>query len=168
MCFQILQTVEKNYHPLEVEMLAIVWGCEKMKMFLLGLPTFQIQTDHKPLIPILQSKMLTEMSPRIQNMRFKLLNYSFTVEYCPGKEMIDADALSRAPTEVPTDQDLIAENDMQCHINAVIQQLPATDSRLEEIREKTASDPVLTELVTVIMHGWPDDRKGCSDTIKPY
>ena len=46
--------------------------------------------------------------------------------------------------------------------------MPATDSRLEEIREKTARDPVLTELVTVIMHGWPDDRKGCSGTIKPY
>ncbi len=124
---RFLKAAEKNYHPIEVEMLAIAWGCEKMKMFLHGLPNFQIQTDHKPLIPILQTKMLAEMSPRIQNMRLKLLNYSFTVEYCPGKEMIDADALSRAPTQEPTEQDLIAEKDTECHVNAVIQQLPATD-----------------------------------------
>ena len=91
---RFLQAAEKNYHPIEAEMLAIVWGYEKVKRFLLGLPNFQIQTDHKPLIPILQSKMISEMSPRIQNLRFKLLNYAFTVEYCPGKKMVDADAPS--------------------------------------------------------------------------
>ena len=112
--------------------------------------------------------MLSEMPPRIQNLRFKLLNYDFTVEYCPGKEMIDVDALSRAPAGIPTDQDLISEKDIQCHVNALILQLPASDSRLMGIKEKTASDPVLTELVTVVMNGWPDDRKSCSDNIKPY
>ena len=44
-----LTTEEKNYYPIELEMQAVTWGCEKMNMYLQGLPHFTIQTDHKPL-----------------------------------------------------------------------------------------------------------------------
>eukprot|EP00794_Sanderia_malayensis_P002412 gene2412-2781_t len=59
---------EKNYHNIEIEMLAVTWGCEKMSKYLHGLHHFVLQTDHKPLIPILNYKPLAEMTPRIQRM----------------------------------------------------------------------------------------------------
>ena len=72
---RFLSDTEKNYHPIEVEMLAITWGCDKMNLYLHGLLDFLIVTDHKPLIPILQSKLLGDMSPRIPSMRMRLMKY---------------------------------------------------------------------------------------------
>lgn len=54
-----LTSTEQNYHSIEIEMLAAVWVCEKMTKYLHGLNNFIIQTDHKPLIPIINSKSLT-------------------------------------------------------------------------------------------------------------
>ena len=61
--------------------------------------TSKVKTGHEPLIPILNNKMLIDMSPRIQRMRMTLLKYSFITEQVKGFDMEHADALSRAPTQ---------------------------------------------------------------------
>ena len=38
-----LTETEKDYYPIENEMLAVTWGCKKMNMYLHGLPHFIIQ-----------------------------------------------------------------------------------------------------------------------------
>ena len=70
---RMLKPTEKNWYPIEIEMLAITWGILKMNMYLHGLPGFIVETDHKPLIPILNSRMLYGLSPRIQAMKMMLL-----------------------------------------------------------------------------------------------
>ena len=90
---RFLSDYEKNYHPVEIEMLAVSWGCKKMHMYIHGLSQFTIQTDHKPLIPTLNNKMLVDMSPRIQRMKMALLPYTFTTEHVKGTTLKDADAL---------------------------------------------------------------------------
>ena len=67
-----------------------------MTKYVHGLPQVTIETDHKPLIPIINYKPLVEMTPGIQRMRMRLLRYNLYAEYVPGKELTDADALSRA------------------------------------------------------------------------
>jgi len=52
---------EANYHPIEMEMLAIVWGYEKMSKYNHGLPDVTLETDHKLLIPIVNNKPLHDM-----------------------------------------------------------------------------------------------------------
>ena len=121
-----LTQTEKDYYPIENEMLAVTWGCKKLNIYLQGLPHFDIETDHKPLIPILNNKLMTEMSPRIQNMRMKLLRYAFTAHHVPGAKMEDADALSRAPHNKPSETDIMMEEETQCHLNEVIQQMPVS------------------------------------------
>ena len=61
-----LKESEKGWYPIENELLAITWGCSKMNLYLQGLPHFIVETDHNPLVPILNSKSLIDMSPRIQ------------------------------------------------------------------------------------------------------
>ena len=61
-----------------------------------GLSQFTIQTDHKPLIPILNNKMLVDMSPRIQRMKMTVLPYTFTAEHVEGATLKDADASFRS------------------------------------------------------------------------
>ena len=88
---RFLSKAERSYHNIEIEMFAIAWGCKKMHMYLHRLPHFTVQTDHKPLVPIINKKPLDEMSPRIQ--RMSILQYSFTAEHIKGEELVDADVL---------------------------------------------------------------------------
>ena len=59
-----LSETEKRYAQIEKEALAITWACERLNNYLLG-TKFKIETDHKPLVPLLGSKNLSEMPPRI-------------------------------------------------------------------------------------------------------
>ena len=165
---RFLSSAEKNYYPVELEMLAVTWGVNRMARYLQGLPEFVIETDHKPLVPILNYRPIGEMSPRIQRLRMKLLQYRFKAQYVPGKMIQDADALSRSPVSSPTLADEIAETEVTCYVNSIIQQLPATEQRLEEIKIETNNDEIMNDLETVLKEGWPNTRKECPNNAQPY
>ena len=61
---------ERHYAPIEQECLAAVWAMEKCRHYLFGAPTFDLVTDHKPLIGIFQKGLqdicllYTSPSPR--------------------------------------------------------------------------------------------------------
>ena len=48
---------ERRYAQIEKEALASTWACEKFASYVLG-KTFAIETDHKPLVPLLGAKHL--------------------------------------------------------------------------------------------------------------
>ena len=149
-------------------MLAAVWGCEKMSKYLHGLPLFVLQTDHKPLIPILNYKLLSEMSPRIQRLRTRMLRFSYTAEYVLGTSLKDANALSRAPVHVPSIEDEIAEKEIAFHVNSIIDSIPATDSRLSEIRRELKVDKSIQEVIKMVKEGWPENKSLCSPEVQLY
>ena len=60
-----MTATEQRYAQIEKEALATTWACEKFADFVLG-KEFLIETDHKLLVPLLGSKCLQDMSPRIQ------------------------------------------------------------------------------------------------------
>lgn len=59
---QSLTETEQRYAQIEKETLGIAWACEHFRQYLLGLQ-FHIETDHKPLMPLLSSKRIDEPSP---------------------------------------------------------------------------------------------------------
>lgn len=103
---------EQRYAQIEKEALALTWACERFSDYLLGLD-FLIQTDHKPLVPLFSVKALEELPIRVQRFRMRMLRYRFNIEHIPGKDLVVADMLSRAPTGLPTteDQQLDQEGD---------------------------------------------------------
>lgn len=165
---QFLTNTEKNYFPVELEMLAVTWGINWMARYLHGLPQFLVETDHKPLVPILNYKPIGEMSPRIQRLRMKVLHYRFIAEYVPGSSIQDADAISRSPVSAPTKADELAEEEITNFINAIISQLPATEQRLEEIKNKTREDKSLADLEKTMQEGWSKSRKECPANVQSY
>lgn len=73
----LTSTVQK-YAIIEKELLVVHSGAKKFDYFL---------SDHKPLVKIL-NKDINYLSPLIQCIRLKLLNYEFDVHNIPGREMI--------------------------------------------------------------------------------
>ena len=99
-----------------MELLAIVWALQKCRILLLGLPDFQIVTDHKPLLPILNNYTLDAIeNTRIQRLKEKTGLYAFKAVWRSGKDHVIPDALSRAPVEDPTPEDETEVQQIQYH-----------------------------------------------------
>lgn len=97
-----LTETEQRYAQIEKEALAITWACEHFRKYLLG-SSFHVETDHKPLVPLLTTKRLDELSPRLQRFRMRLLEYDYTMSHTPGNKLYTADLLSRKPAGKPVD-----------------------------------------------------------------
>ena len=85
-----------QYAQIEKEALATTWSCERFSMYLLG-KQFTIETEHKPLVPLLRSKLLEEIPVRIQWFHMRLMKFKYSIIHDPGKQLIIADTLSHAP-----------------------------------------------------------------------
>lgn len=72
-----LTETEQRYAQIEKEALAITGASGHYRTYLPGLQ-FHIETDHKPFVPLLTTKRLDELSPRLQRFRMRLLKYDFT------------------------------------------------------------------------------------------
>ena len=70
---RFLSDVETRYVVIELELVAVVWAFKKCKMYLLGLPHFQLVVDHEPLVFILNDRTLdTIENPRIQRLKERI------------------------------------------------------------------------------------------------
>ena len=86
-----LQGAQRHYSATELEGLAVFQAVNFYDHFLYG-RHFVIQTDHSALIYLLKSKKLNK---RLYGWILRLLDFSFTIEYKPGRFNQDADGLSR-------------------------------------------------------------------------
>ena len=59
---RLMSKTEKGCAQIEKEALAVTWACEKFTDYILG-RKFLIESDHKPLIPLLNTKQLDSMQP---------------------------------------------------------------------------------------------------------
>ena len=78
-------------------------------MYVLG-AEFTLQSDHKPLIPLINNKSLCDAPARCQRFLMRLARYSPRAEYVPGKYMVLVDMLSRdVDVQSGDDNDLLRE-----------------------------------------------------------
>ena len=73
-----LTDAEQRYAQIEKEALAVTWACERFQDYLLG-TKFKVETDHKPLVPLLSSKALNSVPVRVQRFRLRLMRFNFTI-----------------------------------------------------------------------------------------
>ena len=66
---------EQCYTQIEKEALGVTWACERFQDYLIG-KRFHIETDHKPLVPLLSTKNLPI---RIQQFRLRLIRVGSSV-----------------------------------------------------------------------------------------
>ena len=147
-----LSDTERGYAQIEKECLAAVWACEKFSQYLVGLPSFQLETDHKPLVPILMTKDLDRTPLRCQRMLMRMMRFNAKVVHRPGKELLIADALSRFPTNK---QDSQIQEVVDSYIEYFEEDTSVTPDRLNKIRAATVHDSDLQQVISYVLHGWP-------------
>ena len=92
-----LSQVERRYSQTEKEALALVWACERFNLYLYGLQTFDLVTDHEAL-KVIYSRG-SKPSARIERWVLRLQPYNCKVCCVKSRDNI-ADALSRL-TKIP-------------------------------------------------------------------
>ena len=125
---------EQCYVQIEKECLTVTWACEHFADFLIG-KDFQIETYHKPLVPLLTSKNLEELPVHIKWYHMRLMRFQFTAAYIPGADLKIANTLSRAPLQEVTEADRQLQKDTDAYVAQVIEGIPATPRRLQEIHK---------------------------------
>ena len=144
----------------------------KWRLFLAGLPTFSIFTDHKPLIPILNSKQLDEIeNPRLQRLRMKILEYTFVAAWMKGKDNEGPDALSRAPVSQPMPDDELGEDQDAASINSLIMNsIRSVDVnlRLDAVRSAVDVDSEAQLLLETVRTGFPDAKDQLQTALHQY
>ena len=152
-----LTNAERHYAQIEKELLGVVWACERFSRYLVGLDKFIIETDHKPLIPIINVKDLDGTPIRCQRLLIRLMRYNGVAQFSPGKTLVLADLLSRKPLEFDNDKDL--ENDVQFYVHAITSGIPASKEKIQIIQEESQKDSVICRAIKLTLEGWPNVHK---------
>lgn len=84
---------ETHYAQINKEALMTTWACECFSNYLIGL-YFPIENNHKPLVPLLGSKHLGELSARLQRFDICLMRYGYTICYVPENNTLSRAVLS--------------------------------------------------------------------------
>ena len=149
-----LSETERRYAQIEKEALAVTWACERFSTYLLG-GRFLIETDHKPLVPLLGTKQLDNLPPRILRFRLRLTRFNYSIEHVPGKLLYTADTLSRAPLREEIDKSI--QNGTESLMEIAITNLPASEQRLQQYKNAQMVDPICQ---TIISRDGPGNKKG--------
>ena len=165
---RMLSTSEQHYAQIEKECLSCTWACEKFSMYLLGLDNFRLQTDHKPLVPLVASKDIDKVPARIQRLLIRLMPYNCVPEHVPGKSLIVADTLSRIPVVRQTCDDNLLALEIEACTAALKNSWSVSSDKLEKIRCETEKDPVLSVVLKHVSEGWPKHDKDVSYDVRPY
>ena len=153
-----MSEMEHRYAQIEKEALAAVWACDKFSDYLLG-RIFVIETDHKPLVPLLGSKNLDSLPPRILRFRLRLSRFNYSIYHVPGKFLYTPDTLSCAPVSTAEERDKVFQTEAEMFAMAAVENLPASAQRLESYKFAQLADPVCSQVIHHCSRGWPSKHK---------
>ena len=166
-------------------MLAAVWAIKKCRLYLLGMPHFQLLVDHEPLIPLMNHYTLDMIeNTRLQRLRAKSSMYTFTAVWRKGVEHSIPDALSRAPTSDPTADDEALAAAVHLNVSAVIlntinaidlpndaqngEQQHSDDSLIDGLQGAASNDCQYAELLQLVETGFPASSTAVTPNLRHY
>ena len=152
---------ETNYAQIEKELRAVLFECEKFQRYIYGI-CVTVETDHKPLLGIMK-KPLQKISPRLQNMRLKLMKYDLKLKYVSGNKIFIADTLSRAPV---VKEGCEAETEYVA-IHS-IKALPMSNVKKQKYLQAILKDQRLCIVKEYIRNGWPKHYKDVPNEVKGF
>ena len=157
-----LTPVEKRYSQIDKEALAIVFGVKRYHQYLYG-RTFSIYSDHKPLMYLFGENrgIPATASARIQRWALTLSGYCYSIKYRPGKNIGNADGLSRLP--LPTTPKHVPK---PAETILLMERLDNSLVSVAQVKSYTERDIVLSKVKKYVLQGWPENIT--SKEITPY
>ncbi len=177
---RFLKDPETRYAPIEGEALAVVFGLEQARMYVSGCKDLIVATDHKPLVPILNSKRLdTIKNPRLLNFKEKTLMYDFHAQHISGAVNFAPDAASRHPSDeakahvlsVLQVDDHEAGDDAAALHEAIINAVTALDDEIilwSQVKGAAMNDDMCYTLCDAIENGFPMKKSEAVECLRPY
>ena len=147
-----LSEMETWYAQIEKEALALTWAMEKFAKFFSGKEII-LETDHKPLVPLLEKKSLDLLPPRVLRFRLRLAKFQYTIHHVLGKTLYTADMLSRAPSQELNRDISHLSTEVELFVDAITAALPASPSRLDSYIRAQAADQVCSKLIEYCQSG---------------
>ena len=111
-------------------------------------------------------KPLANTPARLQRMLLRLQRYDIDVIYKSGKEMVFADALSRA--HIMEESEEILEEELNAQVHMVYKNGTASDEMMNVIQIATDEDQVLKILKEYIVEGWPNSNRITCGEVASY
>lgn len=134
-----------------------MWAADKFSEYINGIPV-TFETDHKPLLQLLQTKPIDLLSLRIQRFRMRLMRYMYEIVYIPGKSLVLADTLSRSPLQSTSqEEEIVTEAEM--YVNLITGCFLVKDYYLQKIVNEQNKDPIIQKLRVFCHNGWPSKGK---------
>ena len=141
-----LTETEKNYSQIERECLAIVYWCEKNRLYLLG-REFTIYGDHKAVINILNNPK-SVVPLRIERLTLRLQRYSFKIVHIKGEKNI-----SNYPSRHPKAETRPNTNSLEDPVNFTIYYACPNVLILLDIKTETLHDKTMQMLTYFVKTG---------------
>ena len=152
---------ESRYAPVEGEALALVYGLESCRMFILGCPDLLVTVDHQPLTKIFSDQALEKIkNPRLLNFKERSLMFKFKIKHRPGKLNAAPDCASRYPAGTPAKD---PAHMIDTAVKAAFTSMYENDPNLkavtwERIVAAAATDEECRTLANLVQNGFPELR----------
>lgn len=163
-----LDSAERKYSVVDKEALALIFGVTRFNQYLYG-RKFEIRTDHKPLVRLFgeHDQIPKIVSNRLSRWALTLSSYDYTIVHQKGKDNITADLLSRFPLD---DKSKSQEERLGNNKNGNLFHLRVQDINLtvQELRNATAKDKLLSKVIPYIEHGWPSEKTTLPEELHQY
>ena len=165
---------ESRYAPVEGEALAVAYGLNQCRLFVLGSPDLVVAVDHKPLIRILNDRALESIeNPRLLRLKEKTLPYEYDIIHVPGKTNVAPDAMSRYPNDsgaadVKSKQDARIDEDHSKAFAVLQSQMVPGSITWDDINNASAHEEECIRLREVIEQGFPMSRNELHESIRTY
>ncbi len=145
---RFISETEARYAMVELELLGVKWAMKKCHSYLFGLPHFDLIVDHQPLVSILDKQTLDSVdNSRIQRLKTATAPYNFTTTWKKGKEHRIPDALSRAPIQDPSQEDLAEDEEIYKYMCTVQRSVVlAIDNDTNDTQDDDIADKMLQEI----------------------
>ena len=152
---------ERNYSQLEKEGLACIFGIKKFHDYVFG-RSFELVTDHKPLLGLLKEYRATsqQASSRIKRWSLFLSNYEYRLVFRNTTAHANADALSRLP--LPEQPAKVFEEPELVLLAEHLEESPVSAN---DIKAWTQRDRKLARVLQYTQQGWPSDG---DPELEPY
>ena len=154
-----LSSAERNYGHVEKEGLALVYAVRKFHQYLFGMQ-FKMVTDHKPLLGLFAEDVALPVRAAGRVLRWAMLlsAYNYKLEYRLVGKNGNADGLRRLPMDAH-----MGEFSQPMRVNMM--ELINASVTAEEIRTATQKEPLLSAVLSKVLHGWVGN---VSESLKPF